>query len=316
LQQALDDQRENQLRLEESENELRAILQNAHDAFIAIDEDGMVLEWNRQAEQLLGWSYKEALGQELAELIIPIEQREIHRRGMRHYLAAGTGVVINNRIELNALRRDGQELAVEMTVSDVPRRTGHLFIAFLHDITERQAFRNSLQEMALTDMLTSLPNRRAFMQKLPEAIARAMRESRQIGLLFMDVDGFTGVNDRYGHEAGDELLAQFSARLKATVRDVDTVARLAGDEFTVILERLHAPPEALIVAEKILLAMRQPFSLHAAVVEVSSSIGVAIFDPAHNISPAELLAQADKAMYVAKRGGKNRVAFSTEQNPA
>lgn len=310
LQQSLDSQRENQIRLEESENELRAILQNAHDAFIAIDEDGMVVEWNRQAEQLLGWSRNEALHQELAELIVPEDQRQLHRRGMKHFLATGEGMVINNRIEINALRRDGKELPVEMTVGHVQRRSGHLFIAFLQDITERLAFRNSLQEMALTDILTGLPNRRAFTQKLPEAMARALREPQQMGLLFMDIDGFKGVNDKYGHEAGDELLVLFAGRLQESVRDVDTVARLAGDEFTVILERLHGQEDALAVAQKILEAMRQPFLLSAATVLVSSSIGVTMYDPSHHISQDALVAQADKAMYAAKRAGKNRVEWS------
>jgi diguanylate cyclase (GGDEF)-like protein/PAS domain S-box-containing protein len=309
LQQALDTQRDNQFRLEESENELRAILQNAHDAFIAIDEDGMVLEWNRQAEQLLGWSRMEAVGQELAELIVPSDQREFHRRGMKHFMNGGEAVLINNRVELNALRRDGHELPVEMTVGHVKRRQGHLFIAFLHDITERLAFRNSLEEMALTDILTGLPNRRAFTQKLPEAMARAVREP-QMGLLFMDIDGFKGVNDRYGHEAGDELLIQFAQRLTEAVRDVDTVARLAGDEFTVILERLHGPADAQAVADKVLAAMRLPFPLRAATVNLSTSIGVTMFDPGQSTTQDDLVARADGAMYAAKNAGKNRVEWA------
>lgn len=312
LQQALDNQRDNQLRLEESENELRAILQNAHDAFIAIDEHGLVTEWNRQAEQLLGWSGKEAIGQELAELIIPPEQRELHRRGMKHFLATGEGVVINNRVEINAMRRDGNELPVEMTVGVVQRRDGHLFIAFLHDITERQAFRNSLQEMALTDILTGLPNRRAFTQKLPEAMARAARTPQKLGLLFMDVDGFKGINDKYGHKAGDELLVQFAERLIDSIRETDTAARLAGDEFTVILEYLQdGQSDAIMVAEKILASVRRPFVLGAATVDVSSSIGVALYEPALHPDQDALVAQADKAMYAAKKAGKNRVEWAT-----
>lgn len=316
LQQALDNQRDNQLRLEESENELRAILQNAHDAFIAIDEAGKVLEWNRQAEQLLGWSGKEAIGQELAELIIPLEQRPLHRRGMQHFLATGEGVVINNRIEINALRRDGKELPVEMTVGHVQRRAGHLFIAFLHDITERQAFRNSLQEMALTDILTGLPNRRAFTQKLPEAMARAVRGPHQLGLLFMDVDGFKGINDQHGHKAGDELLVQFAERLIDAVRETDTAARLAGDEFTVILEHLQdGVADAVKVAEKIMTSVRRPFVLNAATVHVSTSIGMALFDPVLHPDQDTLVAQADKAMYAAKKAGKNRAQWYIGDSP-
>ncbi|KAF1048646.1 MAG: putative signaling protein [Herbaspirillum frisingense] len=125
----------------------------------------------------------------------------------------------------------------------------------------------------------------------------------------MDIDGFKGVNDRYGHEAGDELLIQFAQRLQSAVRDVDTVARLAGDEFVVILESLQTQQDALNVADKILNAMRVPFELTHSRVHVSSSIGVAVYLPDEDgeIGPEELLAMADKAMYAAKRRGKNRV---------
>ena len=313
LQQALDSQRENQLKLADGENELRAILQNAHDAFIAIDEDGKVEEWNRQAEKLLGWRADEALGQDLAEMIVPPHQREAHRRGMRYFLATGKSDVINQRLEMHALRRDGRELPVEVTIGSVQRRNGQLFIAFLHDITDRLAFRNSLQQMALTDTLTGLPNRRAFTQKLPDAMARATRGQQQMGLLFMDIDGFKSVNDQYGHQAGDELLVQFSERLVEAVREVDLAARLGGDEFTVILERLQSPADAVTVAEKILHAMRQPFVLEAATVHMSSSIGVAIYQPGQEISQDALLALADKAMYAAKNAGKNQVVCSMEE---
>jgi len=310
LQQALDTQRENQVLLEESENELRAILLNAHDAFIAIDQDGIVQEWNRQAEKLLGWSRSEAIGLELAEMIVPVEHRPMHRAGMKHFLATGEGMIMNTRVELNAVRRDGEELPIEMTVGHVRRRSGYLFIAFLHDITERLAFRNSLQEMALSDILTGLPNRRAFAQKLPEAMARAGRDPLRMGLLFMDIDGFKQINDKHGHIAGDELLMLFASRLHETVRDVDTVARLAGDEFTVILERLHGHEDAMAVAEKILTVMRAPFFLRDATIIVSVSIGVAMYDPVAHTTQDRLVAQADNAMYAAKNAGKNRVEVS------
>jgi len=145
-------------------------------------------------------------------------------------------------------------------------------------------------------------------------MARATREPQQMGLLFMDIDGFKSINDKYGHEAGDELLVKFAERLVDAVRDVDTVARLAGDEFTVILERLHGPADAMGVAEKILVSMRRPFVLTAATVNVSSSIGVAIYEPGQHTDQDALVAQADKAMYAAKRAGKNRVEWNTEES--
>lgn len=125
----------------------------------------------------------------------------------------------------------------------------------------------------------------------------------------MDIDGFKGVNDRYGHEAGDELLVEFARRLQHSVRDVDTVARLAGDEFVVILENLQTQEDALMVAQKILNTIREPFQLTHSTVNISSSIGVAVYQPNLDgeVGPEELLSMADKAMYAAKRLGKNRV---------
>ena len=312
LQQSLDVQHANQIKLEESADELRAILENAHDAFIAADEQDVIVEWNRQAELLLGWQRTEAVGRKMAELIIPLDMRDAHQRGMKEFLENGTSVVINNRIELQALHHDGHELPVEITVGHVKRHNGHLFIAFLHDITERLAFRDQMRELALTDMLTSLPNRRAFSDRLPEAMMRARRAHELMALFFMDIDGFKGVNDRYGHEAGDELLIQFAKRLQGAVRDVDTVSRLAGDEFVVILEKLQTQQDAITVADKILSAMRVPFELTHSQVNISSSIGVAVYLPDEDgeTGPEELLAMADKAMYAAKRQGKDRVNVS------
>ncbi|ALU90908.1 diguanylate-cyclase GGDEF domain containing protein [Herbaspirillum rubrisubalbicans M1] len=309
LQQALDQQQDNQLQLEETAAELRAILENAQDAFIAADEHGRVVEWNRQAELLLGWPRDQAMGRDMAELIIPPDLRAAHNRGMAQFLKDGTSVVINNRIELQALHHDGHELPVEITVGHVKRQSGHLFIAFLHDITERLAFRDQMRELALTDVLTSLPNRRAFSDRLPEGMMRARRADQLLSLFFMDIDGFKGVNDRYGHEAGDELLVEFARRLQRSVRDVDTVARLAGDEFVVILENLQSQEDAVMVAEKILATIREPFELTHSTVHISSSIGVAVYQPNLDgeVGPEELLSMADKAMYTAKRLGKNRV---------
>lgn len=309
LQQALDQQQTNQIQLEESAAELRAILENAQDAFIAADEHGHIVEWNRQAELLLGWPRDTVMGRSMAELIIPSDMRAAHNHGMAQFLKDGTSVVINNRIELQALHRDGHELPVEITVGHVKRQSGHLFIAFLHDITERLAFRDQMRELALTDVLTSLPNRRAFSDRLPEGMMRARRAHQLLALFFMDLDGFKGINDRYGHEAGDELLVEFARRLQASVRDVDTVARLAGDEFVVILENLQSQQDAIMVAEKILHAIREPFELTHSTVHISSSIGVAVYQPDLDgeIGPEELLSMADKAMYAAKRLGKNRI---------
>lgn len=167
-----------------------------------------------------------------------------------------------------------------------------------------------LQALLLHDALTGLPNRRALMQTLPDAMHRAARAGKPCALLFLDMDGFKGVNDTHGHEEGDELLRQFGARLCAAVRTTDLVARLAGDEFVVVLEGLSDAHDAHEKANGLLTLLRHPYVLRRASVTVGASIGVALHRPgdAHDLDA--WLARADGAMYAAKRGGKNAVALA------
>jgi diguanylate cyclase (GGDEF)-like protein/PAS domain S-box-containing protein len=310
LEHALGQEQSTQLLLQERAAELRAILDNAHDAFIALDPGGIVLDWNRQAERLLGWSRKEVIGQKLAAMILPPLLRRAYERDMRQ-LAEHTGdtpAVLNRRVELSLTTRDGKEFPVEVSMAYVPRSSGHLFIAFLHDISERKNLFASMEAMALRDTLTGLPNRRALMQALPEAMQRASRLRQCCAVLFLDLDRFKQVNDRYGHDEGDELLRQFAARVRDTVRKTDTVGRLAGDEFVVILEMLASPESAQETADKLRPALQQPFVLKTVTVSLSASIGIAIHHPDDPADIEMLLGRADRAMYVNKQASRQRRA--------
>jgi len=174
-------------------------------------------------------------------------------------------------------------------------------------VAERTAELNAL---LLRDVLTGLPNRRALMESLPEAMARASRSAMPAALLFIDMDGFKAVNDTHGHEEGDELLRQFGARLATGVRMTDLVARLAGDEFVVVLEMLASPGDAEDTAHKLLACIREPYTLRTTTVTVGASIGVALFAPDDKPDLDAWLARADHAMYAAKRGGKNAVRLA------
>lgn len=312
LEEALEQQLKFQELLQDSEAELRATLQNANDAFIAMDQNGIIINWNEQAERQLGWTRNEAMGKKMAQMIIPPAMRDAHLKGMQQFLATGEGKMLNRRFESTALRRDGVEFPIELSVASVPRHEGHLFIAFLHDITDRQNLQTSLTNMALHDMLTNLPNRRVLMQKLPECMARTTRSGKALAVFFLDLDGFKSINDEYGHEAGDELLRTVAQRMVGAVRATDTVIRLAGDEFVVILEMMSGEANAIEVAEKILQAIKQPFTLQAAAVDVvvSASIGIVLYQHGDQKSAAQLLTQADAAMYEAKRKGKNKVVLA------
>ena len=167
-----------------------------------------------------------------------------------------------------------------------------------------------LQHQALTDELTGLPNRRLLSDRLSQTIAMASRESHILALLYLDLDGFKLVNDSLGHTVGDLLLGQVAQRLRSRVRKSDTLARLGGDEFTVILSSLHSADEAGLVAKSLLDVLSTPFLIEEHEITIGASIGISVF-PDNASEAADLLQQADGAMYAAKRNGKNRFIFYT-----
>lgn len=406
---------------------MRAILETSHEAFVAMGAGGLVTEWNRQAEQTFGWTRDEALGQPMHKLIVPAAFREAHLHGLARFTKTGQAAVLGKRLELMALRKDGSEFPIEITISQSGDEGPHRFAAFMHDITHRREAESRLAEseerlrtitdnlpavityvdhehrlrfgnrafetwvgvpvaqalgkrmdeslppaimerrrawyervmqgeqvqfetesvlgrgpthmqvtyiphfaangsvqgfyslsmdisarkeveqklemLARFDVLTGLPNRLQFEEKLTQAMARARRSARTMALLFLDVDKFKAINDSLGHAAGDEVLKEFAQRLKQSVRVTDTVARLAGDEFIVIVEGMNSADECQVVASKIIAGMVTPFNVFDQPVGVSTSIGIALFTGG-DATEATLMAQADKALYQAKAAGR------------
>ena len=294
--------------LRKREAELQMVLQNANDAYVCIDHNGVIRDWNQQAEQTFGWSSQEAIGRRLDEMIIPVTMREAHRAGLRHYLATGELNVLNRRIELTAVRRDGTPLPVEVLVSPLSIDGKTIFSAFVHDITERKQVEAIREHEATHDPLTGLLNRRGMFDLLSQAIARVKRTRASLALLFIDLDGFKQINDTHGHEAGDAVLREVAARLQASIRQTDTAARLGGDEFTVILENIkHDIPGANMLAQKILETLQHPIQLDSVTATISASIGISMHHPDDERSADQLVNAADSAMYTAKHAGKNQV---------
>lgn len=301
-----------QLRFEQElrrrEAELQMVLQNANDAYVCIDHHGVIRDWNQQAEHTFGWSREEAIGRPLDETIIPASMREAHRRGLARYLATGKHHVLNQHIELTAVRRDGMTLPVEVRISPLFIDGKTIFSAFLHDITERKQAEAIREYEATHDSLTGLHNRRGMFNLLPEAIARARRTQTSLALLYIDLDGFKQINDTHGHDSGDHVLRVIGTRLQESIRQTDTAVRLGGDEFTILLENIkHGTTDADIVAHKILEAIQQPIQLDSTTGAISASIGIAVYYADNTISADQLLSQADSAMYEAKNAGKARV---------
>ena len=178
------------------------------------------------------------------------------------------------------------------------------------EINLRKAIENKMKHMATHDELTQLPNRALLKDRLNTAIPGHARHSEQLALLFIDLDGFKDVNDNYGHDVGDELLIQLSARFRNSVRKTDTIARFGGDEFVVLLTSLHNREEAAHISEKMLSIVKKPFALSRATVTIGASIGVAMY-PDDGTTDTELMKVADTLMYEVKASGKNRYLFNT-----
>jgi diguanylate cyclase (GGDEF)-like protein/PAS domain S-box-containing protein len=300
-------QKEAELGLRASEEQTRLIIESASQAYIAIDAQGRIVDWNAQAEATFGWSRKEALGEALDELIIPMTQRTAHRAGLAHYLATGEGRLVGKRIEVTALHKDGHEFLAELTIWPVGSGEDIHFSALVHDITLRKELEMQLQHQAFHDSLTGLANRALFRDRVAHSLARQARSHGAVSVLFSDLDDFKTVNDSLGHDAGDQLLVAVAERLRAVMRPEDTTARFGGDEFAILLEETDQDGTRH-AAERILEALRSPFEFHGRQVVMRASIGAAISTDG-STEPDDLLRQADLAMYTAKTSGKGRFAF-------
>ncbi|NIC42169.1 diguanylate cyclase domain-containing protein [Aquabacterium sp. A08] len=308
LQAAVEQQTLSARDLRRREAELAAVLEHANDAYVGMDEDGRVTAWNLQASAIFGWSAAQAIGQPLSQLIVPPALREAHLAGLQRYLRTGRSKMMDQRLELPAVRQDGSELTLELRIRALEVDGQHLFSAFMHDISERKREEERRLREARIDPLTGLFNRRALEEMLPQALARADREDKPLALLFIDLDGFKAVNDTLGHDAGDAVLREVATRLRAQVRQSDSVVRLAGDEFTVVLEQLNGGlAAARQVAQKLLAQLERPVLVSGALAQVGASVGVAMYLPGSGESPQGLVKTADAWMYQAKRAGKGRI---------
>lgn len=291
--------------LHQREVELTAVLEYTQDAYVRTDDQGRILAWNRQAEATFGWSREEAVGQLLEDLVVPPDMRERHVNGMRHYLQTGENRVLGQRLELQALRRDGRTIPVELHINALHSEKGVYFNAFLHEISARKAREEARERQALQDPLTGVANRRALGEWLPRAMAT---EEDTLAVLFIDLDGFKAINDRLGHDAGDLLLKEVGQRMVRCLRGSDRVFRVAGDEFVVVLTHLSDPSQADGVAAKLLATVAAPVMLDQAPVKVSASIGFTLYSAGDSRGAEQLIKDADTAMYTAKEGGRNRAA--------
>jgi diguanylate cyclase (GGDEF)-like protein/PAS domain S-box-containing protein len=293
-------------------NKLEAFFDSSIDAVVQMDFDGYITGWNHQAEKVFGWSAEEILDQTIEQTIIPERYREAHKKGMKRFLESGKTSVMNSLIEIHALHRDGHEFPIELSVSVIDSADLQEFSAYIRDISERKHAETVIWNQANFDSLTSLPNRNLFLQKLEHEIRSCDRSNLSLALLYIDLDRFKDVNDSLGHDMGDLLLIEISSRLKKTIREIDTVSRLSGDEFTVILGQINDQLSVQPVCQQILNVLAEPYQLDNEKVFLTASIGVTFY-PGDSKKIEALQRNGDQAMYAAKGEGRNRYHFFTPE---
>jgi diguanylate cyclase (GGDEF)-like protein/PAS domain S-box-containing protein len=286
---------------EANERRVQALVQNASDLIVVAERDGTVRSLTGAARDLLGPDWPDAVGTTLYD----------HAHLADHSVVTALLATAARKrrgesaeAEWRMRRADGSWRHVEGIATNLlDEEHVEALVLTVRDVHERRAFEEELRHRAFHDELTGLPNRALFYDRIEHALGK--RRDRLIALIFVDLDDFKAVNDRLGHAAGDELLVEFAARLRNCVRSADTAARLAGDEFGVLLEDVAGPNEPVQVAERILAALSEPLTASGAPVPVAPSIGIVV-STLEGDGPDELLRRADVAMYAAKAGGKGR----------
>jgi diguanylate cyclase (GGDEF)-like protein/PAS domain S-box-containing protein len=284
------------------------VLEHSSEALMVTDANDLIVEVNPAFTAMTGYRRDEALGKTPALLASGQHGPEFYRT-MRAALQADghwQGEICNRR-------KDGAAYSEWLAISTLYAGDGavHRRVALFSDVTEKKRRDELTWRHANFDMLTDLPNRRMFHDRLRQEMIKTQRSGMKLVLLFMDLDRFKEVNDTLGHDKGDVLLSQVARRIVGCVRESDTVARLGGDEFTVILTEIVGLDSVERVAQNIIDALSLPFNLGTDLAHISASVGIAVY-PTDSTDAAQLLNMADQAMYAAKNAGRSRFGYAVK----
>ncbi len=287
-----------------SERRLVNFLDSANDLIFCASAEGKLQYANQSWTSALGYDPTADTELNLLDIIHPDNRAKC----LVAFGKASAGERVNV-LEGSFIASDGHPIDVEGNITCNPDDGDSTIIwGICRDVTERKQAQAQLYHLAHHDMLTGLPNRLFFIDRLKQARAMARREKKQVAVLFLDLDRFKIINDTLGHAVGDQLLQETASRLLECLREVDTVARLGGDEFSVALANVTCAEDAELIAQKILKALSRPMTLNGHELFITTSIGISLF-PDHGEDPVLLIKNADIAMYSAKANGRNNYQF-------
>ena len=283
--------------------------ENAPLAIIEWNTDFQVVDWNQAAENIFGYTKEEMQEPHATERILPLEVRPVVDEVWRNLMSNKGGTRSRNE----NVTKDGRTILCEWYNTPLLDLDGRVtgVASLVDDITERALSEEVIWKQANFDMLTGLPNRNMFHDRLKQEMIRADRDNQSLALLLIDLDQFKEVNDTLGHDVGDELLRQAARRISGCIRNSDTVARLGGDEFTVILTELNEKSNIEDVTQKIISVLEDVYRLGEEVVHISGSIGITLY-PCDASDIDTLVKNADQAMYAAKKKGRRCFSYFTQ----
>ena len=286
-----------------SEARLQALVQQGTDVIMVVDQRGIIQFISPSIERVAGYLPQDMLGTPALNLIAPVERERA--KGLFRTKVSAPGE--SRPVQLRMTGGDGREFWAEVAANNLlANRAVNGIVLTWRDVTEQRAYQQHLTDLAYRDELTGLANRGRLTEWLAAALARAAEDNNTVALVFLDLDRFKVINDSLGHKAGDALLVAVAARIADAAGDDAKVARLGGDEFTILLDNAGWPSEVKALAQRVLDALAEPFTVETFTAVVSASAGIAL-SPAGAISSVDLLRQADTAMYHAKERGRSRV---------
>ena len=291
------------MRLKESEESFRSLVDNAHEGIVVVQNKRLVFV-NPRACEMTGYDHDALLNM---ETFLPLIAPEARETMMANHLKRLAGKEAPVRYESQFLKRDGTVYPIELTGVLIRWKNNPATLNILSDISERKASEEAVRFMALHDNLTRLPNRYLLMERLEQSLAQARRSRQPMAVLFMDLDGFKQVNDTYGHDVGDKLLKGVAERVQQLMRDSDTLARMGGDEFVILLSQVDGVSGIETLISRIDTALQAPFQFDSLEVKSRASVGFSLF-PENGETAEALLRVSDQNMYVVKQKGRSKPA--------
>ncbi|MAM88322.1 MAG: hypothetical protein CME36_13545 [unclassified Hahellaceae] len=300
--------------LEAERERLQITLKCIADGVATTDCDGRIERFNKAAERITGWAAEVAIGRPVGEVLVAVDALTSERLACLSAQAANRKELVEHPMEINLLRKDGVQISAEEVAAPLRDAEGHFLgvVSTFRDVSQVRSLTSELSHLAAHDALTGLPNRNLLIDRITQALAKAERSEVQLALLYLDLDLFKDVNDMLGHSAGDELLQEVAARLLRCVRQADTVSRMGGDEFVVLLTEVSALTHLGELAREVVNELSGPYQVGSHLVNISASVGVSVY-PQDGCDADTLIKHADVAMYQAKANGRNAVQFFTSE---